>query len=652
MCGIAGIWNWKGANGAMLLHLSKTLRHRGPDDEGFLLLVDAQLRLRSSDDTHPEMTGVELPYAPQRQLSPDETFQLGLVHRRLSIIDLSVNGHQPISDATGRYWLTYNGEIYNFLELRKRLEGLGHTFYSQTDSEVVLHAFMEWGQDCLELFDGMWALCVYDSKTGEIFMSRDRTGVKPLYYYHNNGGVVFASELKAIATLPNFKPTLNLKAAGDFLAHGLLERGGACLFEGVEELLPGHFLKASIHSNALQVGRYFDSATAFRNDQNKLEVAEVRVALLEAIQSRLMSDVKVGCCLSGGLDSSSIAGMIHHWLAKGQIEQVGSTLTTFTACSELPEYDERDWAKQVADSIDAKWLTVEPTAEELLGDMEDLVYTQDLPLLSTSTYAQYRVMKLVAGAGVKVVLDGQGGDELFAGYPHYYMGWVRDQIAHGRFSAISDLSGEHSIIPSMSYPIKTWMKSNLLPSMGTLAKPFQRKYHQEWRYLATGLLEVAPGLPMSGGGLNDQLLHDYFNGPLKSLLRCEDRNSMRFSVESRTPMADSWGLMKLLHSASSGQKMTHGQPKYLMRKAMQGLVPDKVLDRRDKMGYVTPNNRWVKQIAEHYRGLLLENDSGLFNREQLNKDFDLFFKSDQRQENFRVFKFISFAVWYNRFFKT
>lgn len=592
MCGIGGILNLENKQvdlrqGALLL--SKKLRHRGPDDEGFLFFEEQKQVCAFGDDTQAEAKGKALNFLAQASAAEVENNFTGvLVHRRLSIIDTGASGHQPMCSADENSWITYNGEIYNYIELRAELEALGHRFRTQSDTEVLLFGYKQWGYKCLQKFNGMFAFALWDKAQKKLFCARDRSGVKPFYYYFKNGIFTFASELKALRALPFVETALNERALNHYLMHDALEYEPEGFLKNVFELFPSHYLVLDLRQKKADITRYFEipvteNPTSFDEKLFAQKCEETKTLVSDSIIKRLRSDVPVGCCLSGGIDSSIIAGVIagHN-----------PNFNTFTAVFPNEKIDESKYAREVTEFTKAQWHTVSPTADELVRDYEQLVYALDIPIWSTSTYAQFRVMGLARGQNIKVVLDGQGGDELFAGYPHYYTTYVNELLKRKKFGeAASEIKA---------------LGNNFWLSYTRENAKRRLQYNSQKKYLNSEFVsahsEPAP-LLHNFRSLSENLHYDFFTGRLKTYLRCEDRCSMHHSVESRTPFADDTALMQSAFALPGAYKIHNGVSKYILRESMRGFVPASILARRDKMGFVTPHNRWLASLLAKYPGL-------------------------------------------------
>ncbi|MCX6181828.1 MAG: asparagine synthase (glutamine-hydrolyzing) [Bacteroidetes bacterium] len=634
MCGICGIINFSYPDFSTpraLEKMSNLIAHRGPDDEGFALFNDQEKQSYSGNATPEKVRESDLNYIPKKHISEaDKNYTVGLAHRRLSILDLSPSGHQPMSSEDSNLWITYNGEIYNYLEIKQELTKKGHRFFSNSDTEVILKAYQEWGVDCVERFNGMWAFVVYDRRKSLIWCSRDRVGVKPFYYFQNEKFFLFASEQKSILHSGLIEKKINYQAAFDYLSFNEIENRPQGLLQGIIELEPAHHLFIDLKSGIKSLTKYY--SLPVNNSPERIDPKktiqyqeEILEKLKQSVQLRLRADVEVGSCLSGGMDSSSIVGLMHHLQPENKIHLFTSTNLDATI-------DESKWAKMMVDYSKGQWHTVQPSSKELLGDLEELTLCQDIPLFSTSTYAQWRVMQKVKEAGITVVLDGQGGDELFAGYePHRYF-----------------LNYENN----KNYLGKQWMKYHGLQRFpASILKKIYRSKFPDFKMIDEDLYDTYSTLTFDDFKnqqqftLNDRLAHEFYNSSLKSYLKCEDRCSMWFSVESRVPLADDKELNELLFSIPGNYKIENNTLKSLLKEAIKGHIPEDVRLRKDKLGYTTPNNQWICEIKNEVRDYFSADLSEFIDLDYLHKNYDTFFDQQQSPENRRIFKFISFAVW-------
>lgn len=657
MCGITGILNTKSAfDAASIVTMTSILRHRGPDDEGYVAIQNENRKVVPLVGDDSKIDGIHT----RNYLS---TANIYLGHRRLSIIDVSSAGHQPMTDATEDLWIVYNGEIYNYLELREELSSKGHTFHSKSDTEVLLNAYKEWGFDCLSKFNGMWAFAIYDRKKNILWGARDRFGVKPLYYYNKNEYFAFASEIKALVSLDFVKTGINQSAAFDYLVIGK-NNPEECFFSNIEELKPSMAFSIDVTSGKLKKWKYFELQTTTKwekFDQTKFDGINEKVKdlLFKAVRLRLRSDVAVGSCLSGGMDSSAIVGIVNEYLKKEDIASVGNKQKVITASYTGLSIDESKWAKIVVDATQAQWFQTFPDAHMLLTDLDDLIYYQDVPFGSTSIFAQYCVMREAQKSGIKVLLDGQGGDELFTGYTSYYGKYYGDFIKNGCFGSLWNEIKQKNNTPVNKLLLKIAVNSLLkIPTYNVLPLKLKGEYFRQsrpelkflnkqfWNLNAQKLGKHQAGYP---GSLNTMLVN-MMQSNLPELLRYEDRNSMRFSIESRTPFADDKNLIEYVFSLPSVYKIHNGWNKYLLRTATQGVVPDSILKRTDKIGFNTPEYTWLNVIKTELFERM--NSAGLedyIDHKRIEKNWDSILSNQRKSGITSIWRMINFALWKKAF---
>jgi asparagine synthase (glutamine-hydrolysing) len=631
------------------------LRHRGPDDEGYLA-VDVQ------DKRAYPLVGPDSAIAGQRIDAFDKKASLYLGHRRLSILDVSPAGHQPMCDRDGNVWIVFNGEIYNYIELKEELAKKGHTFRTSSDTEVLLCAYLEWGNDCLARLNGMWAFVIYDNRKNVLWGARDRFGVKPLYLYSKNGSFAFASEIKALVSLPFVPRRINAAAAYGYLAHGITN-GPEGFFEGIQELRPAEAFSVDLQSGELTKRSYYrlqSSAAWERFDAKRCRehVHTVGELTRQAVRLRLRSDVPVGSCLSGGVDSSSIVCLVNQQLSRERIDSVGERQKVFTACYPGSPIDESRWAQMVADSTATQWHQTWPDAAGLLADLDDVVYHQDVPFGSSSIYAQYCVMRAARQGGVKVLLDGQGGDELFTGYTVYYANFLLDLIRHGALGALGQELRHRRNSPVAGDYLRLLARGCRRASVYRLLPPGIRDllhWHAQRNapYLAGPFAGRGRSLPPRAApgplSLNDMLVHMMVHS-LPELLRYEDRNSMRFSIESRTPFADDIDLISYTFSVPGVYKIHHGWNKYLLRQAMVGVVPQPILERTDKIGFNTPEYDWLCRLRRELPTAMWSPGIDEFlDWPKLSADWDGLVDRQEKQGITTLWRYVNFALWKKRF---
>jgi len=576
MCGIAGIVHFNGSQILIqhLKQLSDTLAHRGPDDLGFL--------------SYTPSFGLEVSRHPQ------ETGTLGLVHRRLSILDLSDAGWQPMVSIDRRYAITFNGEIYNYLELQAELKSLGYTFSSQCDTEVLLTAYIQWGKAMLSRLVGMFAFAILDTQKNSLFLVRDFFGIKPLYYTEWEGGFAFASEIKALLELPWVTRQINPQRLYDFLTSGVTDTGNQTLLSNIKQLPAAHYLEINLTSpNSFYPQQYWQVNLDESWDLSFTEAAQkLQELFLNNISLHLRSDVPVGVALSGGIDSSSIAMSMRY--LNPNLE-----LHTFSYIAEDSKINEEAWIDIVNHASGAISHKTQPTPLELVQDLNNLIYTQDEPFGSTSIYAQDRVFRLAQKSGVKVMLDGQGADELLGGYYPYLASRFASLIRQGKWLKAQQFLEKIRQFPGAeNYPffkkaLWLFLPLNLKGQVKTLlGKPtFPLWLNQKWfneHNVRNSSIPTLKGQNL----LKEQLLQN-LEFSLLGLLRYEDRNSMAYSLESRVPFLTPT-LANFLFSLPEEYIIdANSNTKAIFRKAMRGIVPDKILDRRDKIGFATPEEKWL-----------------------------------------------------------
>ncbi len=633
MCGIGGIWvkKWTGQEHTQLSVINQKLKHRGPDDEGYVLARNgAQFHFRSDDS----VDSLELKHFKE----DSESFDWGFTHRRLSIIDLSSASHQPME--LNAFQLVFNGAIYNYRELRTELEKRGHVFKSEGDTEVLLRAYMEWGEKCLDHLNGMWAFVIYDPRTRSWFGARDITGVKPLYLREDQNMFAFSSEAHVLSDIAS-SPQMNHLQVIDFLIRGNQESGEETMFSGVKELKPSQAFR--FDGKELKIFTYYQPKELLTKGLS-CDLDELSSLLSEATARHAIADVSLGSCLSGGIDSSAITGML---ASNENIED----FEAFSAVFPGTDFDESVYAQSVISKWNLPWNRVEPKAEDFRENLKSLHLIQEFPLISSSTFAQYELMRIAHDKGVKVMLDGQGADELFGGYPQYQFAYYNQLLRKNLLS----LPG---VITRHKQSFFTFLRNNM--RMRMLANPASNRkllmrFYPELNLIREELLheyfEHAVNAENSSffSDANQYLASDFFGENLKNLLRYEDRNSMHFGIEARTPFADDRPLFEAVFSLSASEKLGPYPMKSLLRQAASLYLPKKVLDRKDKMGFVSPHNKWLCQFKEEMKHYFHEK-SELFKPEPGSKELDLLFPNEQDSENYRSFRFISARIWEDAFF--
>lgn len=515
-----------------------------------------------------------------------------LGHNRLSILDLSADGTQPMHGFGSV--IVFNGEIYNYLELRKELEQLGDVFKTRTDTEVILAAYRRYGTACVNRFIGMWAFALWDLEAKKLFCSRDRFGIKPFHYIRENDRFYFGSEYKALRPSPLFSSQLNIGHALRGLQLGWNAYRDESYYERVQTLPPGCNL--TIADGRYSLERYWDvstaqpSRTSFEDD-----AVRFREMFLDSVRLHMRSDVEIGSCLSGGLDSSAITSAVAGIFPE-------TPFKTFTVYYEGKDtVDERPWVAEVLKKNNRlQPFYLQPSDEAIAEEFDKAIYHADVPLAGSSPISQYFVMKLAAEQGIKVLLDGQGSDEYLGGYLHSFY-----RLIGGYFRSLQPAKGlsewqSHAAMQQMSSAKK---RDVLLKSLlaGYLSE--QRLYELEYRnYLP--FMGRDKSIPFTldhknGSRLNQFLYHLTFTTSLPTLLQFEDRNSMAFSIESRVPFLDH-RLLEFAFSCPDDRKISKGVTKKLLRASLKGILPDAISERKDKKGFVTPGEvKWLRGPLAH-----------------------------------------------------
>jgi asparagine synthase (glutamine-hydrolysing) len=579
MCGIAGIIPAPSTHlhGDHINKLLCRLHHRGPDDQGVLRFARGQVwRGRAWQDGETEAA---------------------LLHWRLSILDLSETGWQPMTYGDGRYYIIYNGEIYNYLELRPELEALGHRFVSQSDTEVLLAAYAQWGAQALNRLVGMFALAILDTGERRLFLARDFFGIKPLYYTFATGGFAFASEIPPLLDLPGVSRLTNPQRLFDYVRFGLTDHGGETLFADIFQLPSAHYMEVPLdHPRSAQPVRYWDVDLSQRADVSLDEAAaRVRDLFLENIRLHLRSDVPVGAALSGGIDSSAVVASMRC------LEGQNLDIRTFSYIADYPAISEERWVDILGQAAGAVVQKTRPQADELVADLDALISSQGEPFGSTSIYAQYRVFRLAHEAGIKVMLDGQGADELLGGYRPYVAARLSSLVRQGKFGearrllstplpdmnwkSLATQSAGFLLPTNLQAPLRRWIGKDLMPTWA----------NADW-FDARGVTPRALNYAHGKDVLRDHLYRTLTETSLPALLRYEDHNSMAFSIESRVPFLTPALVNFVLSLPESYIIGPDGTSKRVFRQAMRGIVPDAILDRRDKIGFQTPESRWLTTL--------------------------------------------------------
>lgn len=577
MCGIAG-WFYKNlthnTEQERIQKMTNAIAHRGPDAEGFFL---------------------------------ENNIALG--HRRLSIIDLSEDGNQPMFSHDNAYVIVFNGEIYNYVELKEELAQLGATFQNSTDTEVIIEAYRFWGKNCVKRFNGMWAFCLYDREKKECFFSRDRFGIKPLYVLDREDVFAFASEAKAILAAFPEENLPDYDMVYRYLWDGVPEdRDEKCFYRNIKRFEQAQSMVYHLDTNEQEKEQYWDvDEEAFRKKWiiGKNPVKTCKMLLEDAVKIRMRADVEVGSCLSGGLDSSAIVGICK--------KKFGFTMHTFSSIYSDKDCNEKEYIDEVNQFNETipHLIYPEPEKHSLLDAFQRILYHHDGPNGGASLYSQYSVMQGVHG-NVKVVLDGQGADELFGGYIPYYgyrlQDMMQDNKLRNRCAAIKTIAILTKEWPDMVSSIQS---DAMVQALGIkLYKKIIKKYKKQdtvrtvgnyplftKEFLESVNKDVSFSEKQITGALNARLCKEVTRDSIPMLLHNEDGNSMAFSIESRVPFLD-YRLVEFGLALDGKYKIRNEWTKWIVRKSCKEYLPKKVEKRKNKMGFPAPFARWLRECDE------------------------------------------------------
>jgi len=556
MCGIAGYISSNSllADAEQIVRaMTKAVAHRGPDGEGIW-----------------------------------SRGALALGHRRLSILDLSKLGNQPMVDPESGYVIIFNGEIYNYIEIRKELIALGYRFLSGSDTEVILKSYEQWGKECVHRFNGMWSFTIYDPRHDILFCSRDRFGIKPFYYLDGLNGFAFSSEIRQLLPLMNER-IADVSMLTTFIVNRVAESPHETFFSNVQKLPAGHNLVFNLRTKRYAIDRYYSLEPQRQYETISFEDAEIEFLRLlkDSIRLRLRSDVNVGTCLSGGMDSSSIATLA----ANHYRQESGRDFLAITSISEDPSTDESDFARIVVENSGLQWETIRPRYQDFSESLDTVVETQEEPFSSASIFMQYMVMREARKVGVPVLLDGQGGDEILLGYERYLVNKFIDSMKNGRVSdALSDLRGLQR--NGRRGSLSAFAKNLIYFHMPSLRKRVLRNNFNIFK--PSVMIPQNPGGSLRGGNLFALQKQEIEQTNLPALLRYEDKNSMAHSIETRLPFLD-YRMVEFSTSIPTDFKLRAGWGKYILRHCMRDYIPSEIAWRKHKFGFEAPESQWMSK---------------------------------------------------------
>ena len=623
MCGIVGIINKNGTapHPLMVEKMAATIHHRGPDEDG--IMCDGPV---------------------------------GFFHKRLSIIDIT-SGQQPMT--YNGCTIVFNGEIYNYIELREELKIKGHSFETSSDTEVILHMYAEHGKSFVTLLNGMFAFIIYDRNENEIFIARDHFGIKPLYYYSDNEIIAFASEIKALLAHPSIKAESDPDNLYEYLTFQFI-MGAGTMFKNIFKILPGHYTSIDLRNWEIKETKYWEPD--FNIDHYHTEeyfVVELDKILRKTIYQQLRSDVPVGTCLSGGIDSSLVTIMAAQLL--------NSPIKSFSgAFNEGPEFNELQYAHFAAKKANAELFEVFPTEQEFIDLLPKLIYHLDEPVAGPGLFPQYIVSRL-ASQHVKVILGGQGGDEIFGGYTRYLVAYLEQALKGAIYETNEE--DEHivsleSILPNLPSlkqyvpMMKSFLKQGafddmdrryfrLIDRMGSTAEFFEPDFLNDCRHEAIfKKFSVNFNNPGTKSYFN-KMTHFDMLGSLPGLLQVEDRVSMSVSIESRVPLLDR-RIVDLISRMPAGMKFKGGEMKYLLKKTIKDIMPPEIMKRKDKMGFPVPLHIWSKNKAKDFiMDVLLSKKSR--ERNMINTDYVEQLILAEQPFSRGLWGLLSLELWHNQF---
>jgi asparagine synthase (glutamine-hydrolysing) len=640
MCGIAGIYHLDGrrVDVSEVLRSSHLMRHRGPDGEGYWLVdtMSGNHSLRNGPDTPPNIVH------PALQEPTEFAPNLALVHRRLAIIDLSPTGHEPMTIHDQSQWLTFNGEVYNYVELRDDLRAVGYEFQTECDAEVIIHAYRAWGVECLERFIGMFAFALWDQPNRRLFCARDRFGVKPFYYIGTKNTFAFASEIKALQPFATLTPDINHLAW--FLQYGSVYQAPRTFFHEVQELAGGHYIL--IENGVVSEPRKWWDVNLERAgslyDYRNIEGEFLRL-MRDSVRLRMRSDVPVGTCLSGGLDSSTVVAFATELLN-------GDRMHSFSAVYPVKGMDESHYVQLVSQHYNTISHQTTPNPSNFLSNVERITWHQDIPSGTPTVYSQNFVMQLAQG-NVTVLLDGQGADELFAGYLSYAVVYLKDLLRRDRLSGVQEFARFASSVYPRFFASHNWREFTarvmrfalhgrqpvpiLVPEMQEMAALRQRE---------------TPHRELNGpDAVNNHLYQSLVRDSIPTLLHYEDRNSMAYGIEARVPFLDHQ-LAEFVLGVPANQKIRGAETKVFMRRALKGILPDPVVNRKDKLGYPTPFSQWLRgplrqEVSTYLNDTVLKRD--WYCRDQVHKLWSDHVEGKSNNSE-AIFRMITAEQWYTQ----
>jgi len=631
MCGIFGVvdpWG-PGVDPDLLWSGTQAVQHRGPDDWGFVGILPVSNGVRPS-----------FAWRHSEERNRGRGYRVGLGSRRLSILDLSEAGHQPMNLPGSQLWIAFNGEIYNYIELRAELSA-DREFATETDTEVLLAAYQKWGADCLTHLNGMFAFAIWDGSRKRLFLARDRFGEKPLYYGRVDGRFMFGSELKQFFEENNFNRKVDQSSLADFLLFSLQDHDERTFFAEVKQLLPSHWIEFdAVSGDLMEPRRYWMPEIADDLDMSRDRDFDEKLKYLlhDAIRLRLRSDVRVGVCLSGGIDSTSICQLMASQVPDPS--DLSAYTISFAECAD----DEAGLASQAASKAGVRHHKTTFDATCLWEQIQQFIYYQDGPTGGVPNFASWRVFQAAKADGTVVLLNGQGGDELLGGYNKFFFFWFQILLARGLWARlVGDAAAYFGV-----HGFDRWNSS-----LGRRYFPLflRKKLVGMWQFSRPGFRRHATTTMDWGSSdsLNLRLWRDLSRFSLPCLLHWEDRNSMAVSTEARLPFLDH-RIAEAVLSTSAYTKLNHGFSKYSLRQAMRNSLPHEVCWQKKKRGFDTPAHTWFQtDLVSQTRQVLSRKDSPLcefFDTARLLQQYEVFLIGRRNTlTHFDWFKLLGTSIW-------
>lgn len=642
--------------------MNNIVSYRGPDDEGYAIFRKNNEfpLLFAGKDTPRNVVNQEFKYSPKK-FNNNQVYdcKIALGHRRLSIQDLSAAGHQPMCEDKQRYWIIFNGEIYNFKKLKEKMLSKGETFYSNTDTEVILKYYSAYGTDCFRNFHGMWSIIIYDNFKKELIACRDRFGIKPLYYYVSNlGNVYFASEIKQFTSIPEWKSKLNHNRAYDYIMYAQTDHTDETLFKNIYHCPQGHFIKIDVNNIQFDDEYKLKSTLWYKLKRKKIlnekyfSISKnLKQKISNSVKEHKTSDVPISYCLSGGIDSSILV-LLDYNLIKKNNKNLNS-LKTFSIFSEDKKIDEKKWIEEVIKNKKIFNKGVYPSLKDFLSELKHLTWVYDEPVCDNTIYSEWSVLKLISNQKIKVAILGQGADEIFGGYHNYFFSNLLYLFKKFNFVRLfKEIYYLHKLHNYSYFFIIKGVIGKILPNYFSKLYHFIYKSHHD-ELLKLHNIEITQSYNLDKNfvnekyiGINNLNYKHIVSTSLPKLLRYADRSSMIHSVEVRVPYL-SHEIVEYVLNLPSKYKIHNGLTKYILRDTFKDILPPKIKNRIDKIGFEIDTKHWLlKDASIFFKKKLnqaIKNSNGLLSNESkvyLNKMID-----GQKPYDEIIFRLIYLAEW-------